>query len=109
MPDLARPFKVRGLMVGAPVSAVVYLVMMTQLAPEAIVTGIAWCAAGLAVFAVCRRMHGDADTPKPAAVATEEPAADERARMDREFRIWAAATGAAVVVALALYAVPHLL
>lgn len=109
MPDLARPFKVRGLMVGAPVSAVVYLVMMTQLAPEAIVTGIAWCAAGLAVFAVCRRMHGDADTPKPAAVATEEPSADERARMDREFRIWAAATGAAVVVALALYAVPHLL
>ena len=109
MPDLARPFKVRGLMVGAPVSAVVYLVMMTQLAPEAIVTGIAWCVAGLAVFAVCRRMHGDADTPKPAAVATEEPAADERARMDREFRIWAAATGAAVVVALALYAVPHLL
>lgn len=109
MPDLARPFKVRGLMVGAPVSAVVYLVMMTQLAPEAIVTGIAWCVAGLAVFAVCRRMHGDADTPKPAAVATEEPSADERARMDREFRIWAAATGAAVVVALALYAVPHLL
>ena len=109
MPDLARPFKVRGLMVGAPVSAVVYLVMMTQLAPEAIVTGIAWCAAGLAVFAVCRRMHGDADTPKPAAVATEEPAADERARMDREFRIWSAATGAAVAAALALYAVPHLL
>lgn len=109
MPDLARPFKVRGLMAGAPVSAVVYLAMMTQLAPEAIVTGIAWCAAGLAVFAVCRRMHGDADTPKPAAVATEEPSADERARMDREFRIWSAATGAAVAAALALYAVPHLL
>lgn len=109
LPDLARPFKVRGLMVGAPASAVIYLVMMTQLAPEAIVTGVLWCAVGLAVFAVCRRRRGDEGTPDLAAVTTEEPSAEERTRMDREFRVWAAATCVAVVVALALYAVPHLL
>lgn len=109
LPDLKRPFKVKGVMVGAPVSVVIYLVMMTQLAPEAIVTGIVWCAVGLAVYFVCRRKYGDGDSPELSEVLTEEPGAEERAKMDREFRVWSVVTAVVVAVAIALYAIPALL
>lgn len=109
LPDLRRPFKVKGVMVGAPVSVVIYLVMMTQLAPEAIVTGIVWCAVGLVVYFVCRRKYGEGDSPELSEVLTEEPGAEERAKMDREFRVWSVVTAVVVVVAIALYAIPALL
>ena len=109
LPDLKRPFKVPGVMVGAPVSVVIYLVMMTQLVPEALVTGVVWCVLGLAVYAVCTRKYGAPERLDPAAVATEDPAPAERAKMDREFHIWAGVTAVAVVIAIGLYALPMLL
>ncbi len=109
MPDLKRPFKVPGVMVGAPVSVVIYLVMMTQLVPEALITGVVWCILGLVMFGVCTKVYGKPEELDPALVATSEPPAAERAKMDREFRIWTVATVVAVVVAIALYALPMLL
>ena len=109
MPGLKRPFKVPGVMVGAPVSVVIYLVMMTQLVPEALITGVVWCILGLVMFGVCTKVYGKPEELDPALVATSEPPAAERAKMDREFRIWTIATVVAVVVAIALYALPMLL
>ena len=106
MPDLKRPFKVRGLLIGAPVSVVIYLVMMTQLATEALVTGVIWCVVGLVIYAVCRKVYGAPEQLDLAAVETGDPEPEERAKMDREFRIWVAVTAVAVVVAIGLYALP---
>ena len=109
MPDLKRPFKVRGVMIGAPVSVVIYVVMMTQLVPEALITGVVWCVIGLVIFAVCTRVYGKPAEIDPADAATDEPSPEVRAKMDREFRIWTIATVVAVVVAIGLYALPMLL
>lgn len=108
MPELKRPFKVAGLAVGAPVSILIYLVMMTQLDSDAIVTGVIWCVAGLVIFACCVARYGKnvdfVAVPDPV-----DPDATERARMDREFHIWIVVTAVAVAVALLLYLVPALL
>ena len=109
MPDLKRPFKVPGVMIGAPISVVIYFVMMTQLVSEAIITGVVWCVVGLLVYAVCRKIYSEVESPSPDMVATEEPPAQEKTKMDREFRIWSVATFVVVVIALALYVVPLLL
>ena len=109
MPDLKRPFKVPGVVVGAPVSVIIYVVMMTQLVPEALITGAVWCVLGLVIFAVCTRVYGKPAAIDPADAATEDPAPAERAKMDREFRIWVAATVVAVIVAIGLYALPMVL
>lgn len=109
LPSLKRPFKVPGVLVGAPVSVIIYVIMMTQLVPEAILTGVVWCVAGLVIYAVCTRVYGKPAELGVDAVTTEDPAPAERAKMDREFRIWAVATAVAVVVAIGLYAVPLVL
>ncbi len=50
-PELKRPFKAPGIMIGAPISIILYLIMMTQLDKEAMITGIIWCALGLVIYA----------------------------------------------------------
>ncbi len=109
MPDLKRTFKVPGLMIGAPISMVIYLIMMTQLVPEAIITGIIWCVVGLAIYACCRAKYKTAESPALSIITTEEPSPEEKSKMDREFHIWTGATIVVVVVALSLYGVPYLL
>ena len=76
---------------------------------EALITGVVWCILGLVMFGVCTKVYGKPEALDPALVATSEPPAAERAKMDREFRIWTIATVVAVVVAIALYALPMLL
>ena len=109
MPDLKRPFKVKGVIIGAPVSVIIYIVMMTQLVPEALITGVVWCVVGLIIFAICRKVYQSAESPELSDVTTEEPSPEEKAKMDREFKIWAVVTVVVVVVAIALYLVPMLL
>lgn len=48
-PELNRPYKAPGIMIGAPVSVIIYIVMITQLEREALITGVVWCALGLVV------------------------------------------------------------
>lgn len=106
LPDLARPFKVPGVAIGAPISVIIYLVMMTQLVPEALITGVIWCVVGLVIFAACTAKYGKPAELDLASAQTADPDPAERAKMDREFRIWSIVTVVAVVVAIALYAVP---
>lgn len=98
--------------VGAPVSAVIYLYMMTELDTNAFVTGVVWCVLGIAIYAFCRKKYGDKTDATPTLTQTgaldlpTDPA--EIAAMNREYRLWIAIVAAACVLALALYALPYL-
>lgn len=109
-PDLARPYRAPAVMIGAPVSAIIYIIMLTQLDREAFWTGVIWCAAGLVIFFICQKMYGKNGDEEMAEQIMEhvDPPEEERKRMDREFKIWRAIVCVAVIVAIALYIVPFI-
>ncbi len=109
-PDLYRPYKAPGAAVGIPVSAVIYIVMMTQLGFSAIISGVVWCVCGMVLYYVYNARAGAKDTKLfelPDQVP-EEPSESERRVMDREYKLWRAIVAAAVIASVALYVVPYL-
>ena len=109
-PELNRPYKAPGIMIGAPVSVIIYIVMITQLEQEALITGVVWCALGLVVYGVCRRMYKDEENEEEAGVLQPEiPSPEEKKKMDREFNIWKTVVAAAVIIVLLAYVVPFLI
>ena len=112
-PELERSYKAPFVAVGAPVSAVIYLYMMTQLDTNAFITGVIWCVLGLAIYAWCAKTYGAKDNLTPSLVQTgamdlpQDPA--EIAAMDREYRRWQVIVGAACVLAVLLYVLPYVL
>ena len=109
LPDLKRPFKVRGMVPGAVISIVIYLVMMTQLDTDALVTGVIYCVVGLVIYAVCAKKYGTRAIDVNAVQDTSEPTPDERAKMDREFHIWIAAAAIGCALVALLYLLPSVL
>ena len=91
-------------MIGAPVSVVIYIIMMTQLEREALITGVIWCVLGLVVYAICRKKYREPDEEEEVFILKEEiPSPEEKAKMDKEFKIWSVIVGGAVVLALVMY------
>ena len=109
LPDLKRPFKVRGMVPGAVISIVIYLVMMTQLDTDALVTGVIYCVVGLVIYGVCAKVYGTRAIDVNAVQDTSEPTPAERAKMDREFHIWIAAAAIGCALVALLYLLPNLL
>jgi len=109
-PDLERPFKAPAVMIGAPISAIIYIIMLTQLDTEAFWTGVIWCVLGLIIFFICQAKYGKKGDEDLAAQITEfvQPPAEEKAKMDKEFKIWSIIVAVAVVVAIGLYVVPFI-
>lgn len=107
-PELARPFKAPGIMIGAPVSVIIYILMMTQLDKNALITGVIWCALGLVIYALCQAKYkSDSTADIDRAVMTQEtPGSLEKQKMDREFKIWAIIVACAVIIVLLLYIIP---
>lgn len=108
-PEIKRSFKAPLISIGAPVSAVIYMYMMTELDRDAFITGIAWCVLGLIIYFVCRRRYGEAGTftlDLAASGAEDEPSEAEKRAMDREFRLWTVIVAAASIGALFLFALP---
>ena len=100
-PALPRPYRAPGLALGAPLSAAVYLLLLASLPLGAVAAGLAWCALGLGVSALCTRgkgMEPPADPPLPA-----PPPEEERRRMDRAWRVWVCAAALLSVLALILF------
>ena len=109
-PELKRPFKAPGIMIGAPVSIAIYVLMMTQLDREALITGVIWCILGLIIYGVCRTKYKNDVTEDLSKVIMEEeiPTPEEKQKMDREFKIWTIVVACAVVIALVAYVVPFI-
>jgi APA family basic amino acid/polyamine antiporter len=110
-PDLNRPYKAPGIMIGAPVSAIIYIVMMTQLDSEAFWTGVVWCVLGLVIFFVCSNMYKSDRAVQVDELITKmaEPSAEEKNKMDREFKVWRNIVVVAIIIVAILYLMPHLL
>lgn len=109
LPDLKRPFKVRGMVPGAVISIGIYLVMMTQLDTDALVTGVIYCVVGLVIYAACAKVYGTRAIDVNAVQDTSEPTPAERAKMDREFHIWIAAAAIGCALVALLYLLPSVL
>ena len=110
-PDLARPYKAPGVMIGAPISAIIYIIMLTQLDSEAFWTGVIWCVIGLVIFFICQARYGKKGDEDLASQIVEhvDPTAEEKAKMDKEFKIWSVVVTIAVIAAIALYIIPLLI
>ena len=90
---------------------VIYLIMMTQLDAEAFWTGVVWCALGLAIFFVCRKVYGESGDEELSKLimSHDDPSAAEKAEMDREYRVWKIVVSIACAAALLMYVAPQLL
>lgn len=111
-PDLYRPYRVPGAEIGIPVSAVLYIIMMTQLGFSAIISGVVWCVCGMVLYYVYNARTGGRNTGTIVELPTrppEEPPAEEKGLMDREYRLWRTIVAVAVAASLALYIVPYFL
>lgn len=97
-------------MIGAPISVIIYLVMMTQLDKEALVTGVIWCVLGPIIYAFCRKRYQSDETKEVDRLIVEEeiPTPQERQKMDKEFKIWRTVVICAVVIAAAAYVIPFI-
>lgn len=110
-PELERPYKAPFVEIGVPLSVAIYFIMLTQLDRYAIITGVIWCVAGLAVFFICQKIYGNGEGEKldnyimQAAIPSET----ERTKMDKEYRIWKNIVAVACIIAILLYVVPMLL
>ena len=111
-PDLQRPYKAPLVTIGAPVSALIYLYMMTQLDTNAFITGVIWCVLGLAIYFYCSRHNAKAENATPTLEQTgalDMPQnSAEIASMDREYLVWKVIVATACILALLLYALPYL-
>lgn len=109
-PDLARPCRAPFVEIGVPVSIIIYFIMLTQLDRYAITTGIIWCIVGLAVFFICQKIYGPAESEKldDYIMQAETPSSEEASRMDKEYRLWKLIVAAVCIVAALLYATPLL-
>lgn len=110
-PELQRPYKAPLVNVGAPISAVIYLYMMTQLDANAFITGVIWCVLGLAIYWYCSKRYASAESMTPTLEQTgacdmpTDPA--EIAAMDREYLLWKVIVTIACLVAVGLFALPY--
>ena len=109
LPDMKRPFRVKGIAVGAPVSMVIYVVMLTQLGTDAIVTGVIWCMLGLAIYLGCRLHYGVPAKADYRIPETDDPSTAEQKKMDREYHIWIGVVVAGIAIIAAMYLVPALM
>ena len=106
-PELTRPYRAPLIAVGAPISILIYGAMMTQLDRTALLAGILWCAAGLAVYFLYSRRHFSPNTALPPPPSPPEKA--ERQKLDREYRLWRAIVFLAAGLVLLLYLLAFLL
>jgi len=108
-PELHRPYKAPFIKIGAPLSAIIYIIMMTQLDMGAFLSGLIWCVLGLIIYYCCQNRYGKSANQELNSNITKISIPDdtEKAKMDREYKIWCVIVALAVVAAIGLYVVPY--
>lgn len=108
-PELPRPYKAPAAGIGVPVSAVIYIIMMTQLGFSAIISGVAWAVFGMILYFGYQKYTGvvASEELKLLVDTLEEPTAEEKRNMDREYKLWRNIVILAVIFSIALYIFPY--
>lgn len=112
-PELSRPYRAPMLKVGAVVSIIIYIVMITQLPKDAVITGILWSVVGLFFYYLWNKAKVDKDIPLgyESKVIEEQlpkpPTGKELERLNQEYSIWRNVVGVAFVISILLYAIPY--
>lgn len=101
-PNMKRPYRAPAIWVGSAVSIFIYLIMMTQLEKTAIIGGIVWCALGILAYGISRRRK-TAEISLEIPDLPDSPSAEEKQKMDREYRVWQIVVAAAVAIVLFLF------
>lgn len=100
-PNLKRPYKAKGIVVGAPISILFFTVMMTQLEKNAIISGVILTFLGLAIVFFNKKVK------KPKETITNypliSPGKEERIKMDKEYLIWKVITTIVTVFTVGLF------
>ena len=110
-PELKRSYKAPLIMIGAPICALIYLYMMTELSNEAFYTGVIWCLLGIAIYWCCSKYYGSGTSFKleeKESGVDETPSPEEKRAMDRKYYVWWFIVGALSIIATLLYLVPYL-
>lgn len=113
-PDLERPFKAPAAIFGAVISIIIYLVMMSQLPKDGVITGIIWCIFGLLFYFIWsqteagRNALAKGNKIKINQKSPELPSAKIKAKLDKEFKIWRNIVAFLFIFALSLYVLPHI-
>lgn len=111
-PNLKRSYKAPLIELGVPISAVIYLYMMTELDKDAFITGILWCALGIVIYFACKKVYGKAgefELDYSASGVEDIPSTQEKSQMDREFTLWIWIVAVACTIAVLLYFLPFAL
>lgn len=111
-PELKRSYKAPLIMVGAPVSALIYLYMMTELSNEAFYTGVIWCLLGIAIYWCCSKYYGAGasfklDEKASGVVKSRSP--EERGAWTANIIFGGSSVGGLSIVATLLYLLPCLM
>ncbi|NYB76046.1 amino acid permease [Sedimentibacter hydroxybenzoicus DSM 7310] len=113
-PDLTRPYKAPGIMAGAAVSIVIYLIMMTQLEKDAVIFGIIWNILGLIVYKLYAKPIRNEDIQLRIAKQDEAiksltpPSLEEKVLLDKQFKTWRSVVAAACIISSVLYLIPYI-
>ena len=108
---LYRPYRVPAIWIGAPLSILIYLFMMTQLEEKAIIAGLLWSIIGLLLYFICTKHYYHSSDEKMQVVpfTTEPIPVDEKKRMDREYHVWCTIVILAVSLVIGLFICSFLL
>ena len=104
-PGLKRPYRAPGGVAGAVASALIYLVMMTQLPGDAFLSGVVWNLVGWGLYLFFRSRKAADDVPAP---LPDDPSPEERKELDGEYRRWRAIVLTCFGAVLLLFALPFL-
>jgi len=108
-PEMKRPFKAPGGVVGAVVSIVLYAVLISQIGTEALVVGLLYTAGATIFYLIKTRVFKkDLKEEELDSLVLEEmpePEPKEKKQMDVTFRIWITVAVAAAVFTIILYLV----
>lgn len=109
-PSLTRPYRAPSILIGGPVSILAYLVMITQLDKSAVSAGLAWCALGLGIYWIQTKHKSQKQlAPLLTIPLPPLPTAEEKKRLDQEFKHWRNIVAIAVLFVIVLYIFPYFL
>ena len=106
-PNLKRPYKVKGIWVGAPISIIIYAAMMTQLEHAAILAGTVWCLLGIGIYSIQTIRKEEKIISVCEVLPTcEEPTLEELIKMNSEYCVWRKLTIIATLLVVGIYLFP---